>query len=272
VSGRGHRLVAVLDREFRTALRTRALLALSVGFLLVVVGLTATGGATGYVPTTLNLLTPVEVLVPTLAFAFAYRAVLDDRESGELGMLRTYPLDRPTYVLGVFLGRAAALLSVVVGSLVVAGAMTATRGGPSNPVVATHAAGDSPLLYARFLVLSALFALVALAAAVAVSALAGSVRAALAMALGLVVVLVVGLDLGILAGLTGGVVGDGLLAWVVPLSPNSAYRGLVMGLVVGPVATPASTALAPVLNALGLLAWLFGSLAAGIAGVWRPAR
>lgn len=263
------RLVAVMDREFRTAIRTRALLALSAGFLLVVVGLTATGGATGYVPTTLNLLTPLEVLVPALAFAFAYRSVLDDRRSGELEMLRTYPLDRATYVLGVFLGRAAALLAVVTGTLTIAGVMTAMRGGSTNSVVATHAAGDTPLLFARFLVLTALFALVAMAAAVAVSALVGSVRAALAIAIALVVLLVVGMDLGILAGLTQGVIGDDLLAWVLPLSPNSAYRGLVMRLVVGPVATPASTALAPALNALGLFLWLAGALGAGILRVWQ---
>lgn len=269
MSGRRQRLVTVIDREFRTVLRTRALLALSAGFLFVTVGLAVTGGTSGYVPTALSLLTPVEVLVPALAFAFAYRSVLDDRGSGELEMLRTYPLDRPTYVLGVYLGRASALLVVVVGTLSVVGILAAMGSGAENSVVATHAAGDSPLLFVRYLVVTALFALVALAVAVAVSALAGSTRAAIALALGGVLVLVVGLDLGILAGVSQGTVGDGVLAWVLPLSPNSAYRGLVMRLVVGPVATPASTSLAPVLNALGLLAWLAFGLAAGTLGVWR---
>lgn len=269
MSARRDRLLSVVEREFRTAVRTRALVALSLAFAAVSLGLAWTGGAASYVATALSLLTPIEVLVPALAFAFAYRSVLEDRRSGELEVLRTYPLGRWTYVLGVYLGRGAALLSVVVATLLAAGLLSTLAGGPANDVIASHSAGDSPLLYLRFVALTALFAAVALAAVVAVSAVAGGVRTALALGLAVAVALALGLDLGILAGLSGGWIPEGGLAWLLALSPASAFRGLTLELVVGPVATPAASSLAPVLNALGLFAWLGGALAVGTYAVWR---
>jgi ABC-2 type transport system permease protein len=123
------------------------------------------------------------------------------------------------------------------------------------------------VLYGRFLVLTALFALTVLAAVVAVSALAGGVRAALSLSVLLVVTLVLGFDLGIVAGLTSGVIGSDTLGLVVSSTPNSAYRGLVLDLVVDP-ATSADGDGSPVVGLLALLAWLIGPLLVGWHGVW----
>ena len=260
------RFLAVVEREYTTVLRTRSLLAVAVGFAVVVVGLAWVGGTTGYVPAVLNLLTPVEVLVPALAVAFGYEAVFGDRGRGELDVIRTYPLDRREYLLGVYVGRATVLLfAVLVPLFVVAGLVTAT-GGARTSVIASHAGADSFVLYVRFVVLTTLLALVALAVAVAVSAAAGGPRSAAALGLGAVVALTVGIDLAIVAGLGAAFPADALPV-VLALSPTGAYRGLVLGSVLDVALAAAPSAGAPLLSLAGLFVWLAGSLAAAIAAV-----
>jgi ABC-2 type transport system permease protein len=262
------RLFTVVDRELRTVARTRSFLAVGLGFAAVVVGLAWSGGAASYVTTTLDLLTPVEVLVPAVAVAFGYRAVLGDIDRGEIEMVRTFPVTRAEFVLGVYLGRAGWLVPVVLLPLAVSGLLVALSGGPGTTVIASHAASDSPLLFVRFVALTIAFALVALAVAVAVSAVARSVRAAIALGVAALVVLVVGLDLGIVLGLAGGL-DEGAVQWLLAASPNSAYRGLVLETVVQPVTATGVRTAAPVASALGLAAWLAGALLAATFTVWR---
>jgi ABC-2 type transport system permease protein len=269
---RSERLLAVVGRELDTVVRTRAYAAVAVGFAVVVVGLAWQGGVPGYVPLTLDLLTPLEALVPVLAVGFGYRAVLGDARRGEVEMLRTFPLTRTEFVLGVYLGRALAVLAVVVVPLVVAGALTATSGGPRTTVIASHGGADSPVLYVRFVLLTVVFALVVLAVAVAASAAATSLRAAVALAVLVVVALVVGLDLGLVAALSGGYVGEGGLQWLLGLSPNSAYRGLVLETVVRPVSTAEVAAANPLVSLVGLGLWLAGGLVAAVLTVWPGGR
>lgn len=265
---RSARVAAVVDREVRTVARSRALWVLGLGFALVVVGLAWAGGPAGFVPVVLTLLTPLEVLVPALALAVGYRAVLGDAQRGELDVLRTYPLARRELVLGVFLGRGAALLVAVVGPLLVAGALAAVLGGAKSTVFATHGGADSVWLYLRFVVLTGGFALVALSVALVVSTAARSLRGAIALGAAAAVVLVVGLDLGVVAGLAGGVVPEGALPWLLSLSPNSAYRGLVLQTVVGAVG-PTGVETAPLLaNGFGLALWLVGALTLAGVTVW----
>lgn len=263
------RTLAVLDREFRTVLRTPALLVLAAGFLAVVVGVAflGSGGGAGYVPLALDLLAPVEVLVPLLAFAFGARSVRSDAERGELDVVRTFPVDRSEYVVGVIAGRAAALLPVVVGSLLVAGIVPAlSAGGPT--VVATHAGGDSPLLYLRFVVLAAAFATVVLAVAVAVSTVARSARETIALAVVLLIALVVGIDGGLVAAVGGGLLDGADLAVATALSPNGAVRGLVLALVADPISSAGPGPVGVVAGVTGLAGWLVGAVAVAVAKVW----
>ncbi|MFB6093084.1 MAG: ABC transporter permease [Haloquadratum sp.] len=263
-------LFVVTTRELRTIARTPALVALSVAFAVSIVGVAwaGTGGGGGFVPLTLDLLTFVEVLVPLLAVAFGYRSILGDRQTGELDVIRTFDATRRSYVGGVYLGRALALVALVVGTLLVVGLFVPFLTADIPTFLAINEAADSGLRYVRFVVLSALFTLVALAATVAISAAARTVRTAFALAAALAVTFVIGADTALVAGLSGGVISPDGLSVLLAFSPNSAFRGLVLATAVGVVGGAEVAAGSPLLNLLGLLAWWLGSLAVAVWRVW----
>lgn len=87
-------------------------------------------------------------------------------------------------------------------------------------VLAAHATTDSPVLYVRFVVLIALFALVVLAVALGVSAVTRSFRQALALAAAVVLAVVIGLDASLIAGLSAVAAGD-----AGPAEPNQRGPG-----------------------------------------------
>jgi ABC-type transport system involved in multi-copper enzyme maturation permease subunit len=260
----------VAEREFRTVLRTPAAWVLAAGTVALVAALTWLGEPSGYLPLVLDLVTPLEALVPVLAFAFGYRAILGDRDRGELETIRTYPLSAVEYVLGVYLGRAVALLGVLVAALGVAGALVPLSGGRDLRTVAAHATVDTPLVFLRLLVIVAGFALVVLAVALLVSAAARSARGGLVLATVLVVLIVVGLDTALVGGLTSGLLPADATTVLASLSPNSAFRSLVYGLAVAPVgAVDAPTGPGPLLTAVGLILWLGVALAGTTWLAWR---
>jgi ABC-2 type transport system permease protein len=265
-------LFVVATRELRTIARTPALLALSAAFAVSVVGVAwaGTGGGGGFVPLTLDLLTFVEVLVPLLAVAFGYRSILGDRQTGELDVLRTFDVSRLSYVGGVYLGRALALVAVVVLALFVVGLFVPLLTADIPTFLAVNEAADSGVRYVRFVVLSAAFTLVVLAATVAISAAARTARTAFALATALALALVLGIDTALVAGLAAGVIPEDGLAILLALSPNSAYRGLVLSTAVGIVGGADVAAGNPVFNAVGLLVWLLGGLAVAVWRVWPP--
>lgn len=269
---RHDRVVAVVERELRTLVRSRSLLFVAAVFVAAVGGFggMATGSAGGYVSLAMDLLVPVELLVPTLAFAFVYRSIRGDDERGELDVLQTYPLSRVDYVLGVYLGRTAALLVVVLVATGVAGVVTAL--GTEQPVsfLATHRAGDTPVVYVRFVVLVAAYTLVVSALALAVSAAARTTREALGAAVALLVVVAVGLDLLIVGLLSAGGVAPETLGPLLGASPASAFRGLVAELAVAPALaeSPPVPAASPLSSAVGLFGWLVAGLGAAAVTVW----
>jgi len=265
------RTVAVAQRAFDATLRSRALLAVAAGYAFVVLALAWTTRGSGYLSLSLSVLTPLEVLVPVVAFAVGYRSILDDRVRGELAVFRTYPLSARSYVLGVFLGRLATVLMIVLVPLLIAGGSVLAFREESISVLATHATADSPLVYLRLVVLTAVFAPVALAVAIAVSAIARTTRNAIGLAIGGVVILVVGLDLGFVAGLAGGVVPPETLSTLSAVSPLSAFRGLVLEVAIGPVAGDTiAGGVEPLAALLGLVGWTAGPLAVAIHWVYRP--
>ncbi|WP_156105792.1 ABC transporter permease [Halobellus rufus] len=263
-------LFVVATRELRTIVRTPALVALAVAFAASVVGVAwaGTGGGGGFVPLTLDLLTFVEVLVPLLAVAFGYRSILGDRQTGELDVLRTFEVSRFAYVGGVYLGRALALVSLVVGTLLAVGLFVPFLTADIPTFLAINAAADSGVRYVRFVVLSAAFTLIVLAATVGISAATRTVRTAFALATALAVALVLGIDTALVAGLAGGALAEDGLAFLLALSPNSAFRGLVLSSAVGVVGGAEVAAGEPLLNGVGLLVWWLGSLAVAVWRVW----
>jgi ABC-2 type transport system permease protein len=264
----GSDLLVVATRELRTIARTPALLALSAAFVVSVAGVAwaGTGGGGGFVPLTLDLLTFVEVLVPLLAVAFGYRSILGDRETGELDVLRTFDVSRTAYVGGVYLGRALALVSLVLGTLLAVGLLVPFLTADIPTFLAINAAADSGVRYVRFVALAAGFTLTVLAATVAISAAARTARTAFALAAALAAALVLGIDTALVAGLAGGVIPESGLPTLLALSPNSAFRGLVLSTAVGVLGGAEVAAGNPLANAIGLGLWWLGSL--GIA-VWR---
>jgi ABC-2 type transport system permease protein len=192
--------------------------------------------------------------------------VLDDRTSGELEAIRTYPLSRAEYLLGAYLGRALFVASVLLVTLIVAGVVGATLAPGRTDVVASNEAADSAWLFVRFTVLTVAFGLTTLAVAVAVSAAARSVRQALAVVVALAVAFLVGVDAGLVAGLAGGLSPD-VLPLAVALSPASAFRGLVLDVVVGAVS--GHDAGSAVGGGLGIVGWFLGSLTVAVRTVWE---
>lgn len=255
-------LGTIVRRELRTLARTRTFYVLGIAFAAVVLGIAWVGEGVraGYVPTLVDLLTPLELLVPVVAVAFGYRAILGDEQRGELDVLETYPVSSREIVLGVYAGRAIGLLTVVVVPLVLAGFAVVLSESDALSIYASHAGADSPILFARFVVLTALFALTVLGVAVAISATVGGTRSALALAVVALVVLLVGLDLALAYGFSAGIIGDGGVVHSLALSPLSAYRGLVFDSAVVVAAGTGPAVAAPVSSLVSLVVWTAGSL------------
>ncbi len=224
----------VLRRELATVARTPGYALLSAGLLVALAALVAVGGggATGFVPAIVDLLLPAEVLVPLLAVVLGYRALLVDGASGELAVIRTYPVGVVEYVVGVLLARLLAFLAVVVVPFVAVGVFVWATASPDTGVFATHAGVDSPLLFVRFLALVVLLGAAYLTLSAALSTVASSRRGAMALGVLVLVGGVLGGDLAVLRALS-----DGTPAAAIPdliaLTPNGAFRGLVFEHVVG---------------------------------------
>lgn len=262
--------MTVAQRSFESVLRSRALLAAAGGYALAILGFAWVASGGGYLALSLNLLTPLAVLVPLIAIAIGYRSILDDRVRGELDVFRTYPVSGRSYVMGVFLGRVAGLLIVVLVPLVLATGVVILFREETISVLAGHETADTPLVYVRLLVLTALFAVTSLAIAVSVSAVAKTSRSAVALAIAATLALLIGLDIGLVAGLAADFVEPATLDVFVAASPLSAFRGLVLELAVEPVA-PGTIAggIDPAAGLAGLTTWTVGALLIAGAAVFR---
>lgn len=267
---RSEQLRAVAQREFDTLVRSRAYALLAAVFGLIIVGFPLVGGVGGYLPVVLDLLWPVEVLIPVLAFGFGTWTVLADAQRGELEVIRTYPVTRGTYVLGVYLGRAVGLLVAILLALLVVAVAVALLREPATSVLASHGTVDSPAYLVRFAVLSAGYGLVALALAMAVSSLARSRRSGVAAGAVAVLAVVVGLDLAVVLGLGHGLLGEGTLALALGISPPSAFRGLVLSSAAGGFVETGPAAASVPASVAGLLGWLVVGLGVAVVGAWPP--
>lgn len=261
---------AVAVRELVTVARSRASLVLLAGVALVTLGIALVGGGEpNYLPTAVDLLLPLEFVVPAVAIALGYRTVVSDARRGELDILETYPVATWRYVLGVYLGRALTLVVILGVPLALVGVFLATS-SPSGPTLfATHRGVDSPLVFVRFVALTLVFGLAVLAMTLAASALAGSRRSALVLAVVVFALVVLGLDLLVVRGFAGGFVPAEQLTSVLALSPTSAYRGLVFETVVSTAVETDLQQASVSLSAASLGLWTLGSLAVATLAVER---
>lgn len=257
-------LTSYVRRELRTAVVTVSNVILTFVLVLVLLGVALMGGGyeTGYLAVTIDLLGPLQLLVPLVAVVFGYDAIFSDKQRGELDVMRTYPVSSWHVVLGTYVGRAIGLVTALTVPLILLVVPVAATQTPRLPGYASHTGSDSPALYLRLVVLAVVFALVVLALVVAVSALVSTTRAAVAGAGLVLVLLVFGIDIGLAYGFALGFIGDSSLASMLALSPLSAFRGLVLETaVVATTGTGPQTA-TPVASAVGLVVWGVGSLVA----------
>lgn len=258
----------VFRRELSTVRRTPGYAVLAVGLLAVLGGLVAVGGggATGFVPAVVDLLLPTEVLVPLLAVVLGYRALFADVASGELDVIRTYPVSAVGYVLGVLLARVVALVALVGGPFALVGAYVWLTAAPDTGIFATHSGVDSPVLFVRFIALVVPFGAAYLSLSAAVSTIATSRRSAFA--LGLLALLggVLGGDLAVLRSLAAGA-SPGGVAESIALSPNGAFRGLVFEHVIGVAFAPEGGFVDTGRAVASLVGWSVLGIVAAVAAV-----
>ena len=265
MSGRLSGVATVFRRELATVVRTPGYGVLAVGLLVALGGLLAAGGggATGFVPAVVDLLLPTEALVPLVAVVLGYRALLTDAASGELAVIRTYPVRVGEYVAGVLLARTVALVAVVGVPYAVIGVVVWLTAAPDTGIFATHSGVDSPLLYLRFLAFVLLLGAAYVSLAAAVSALAASRRSAIALGVLALVAGVLGGDLVLLRSLAAGA-SPTTVPVSIALAPNGAFRGLVFEHVIGVAFAPEGGFVATELAVGSLIGWtLLGVAVAG---------
>ncbi|OYR50894.1 copper ABC transporter permease [Halorubrum sp. Ea1] len=266
MSGRLAGVSTVFRREIATVVRTPGYGVLAVGLLAALGGLLAAGGggATGFVPAVVDLLLPTEALVPLVAVVLGYRALLTDAASGELAVIRTYPVRVGEYVAGVLLARLVALVAAVGVPYAAIGAVVWLTAAPDTGIFATHTGVDSPLLYLRFLAFVLLLGAAYVSLAAAVSALAASRRSAIALGSLALVAGVLGGDLVLLRSLAAGASPTTVPASIA-LAPNGAFRGLVFEHVIGVAFAPEGGFVSTARAVASLVGWtLLGAVVAGV--------
>jgi len=213
-------------KEFCDGLRNRWLLAISLLFAVLAIGIAwlgaAASGQLGFtsVPATVASLSSLATfLMPLIALLLAYDAIVGEDESGTLLLLLTYPLGRGQLLLGKFVGH----------GLILA---LATFIGFGCAMLAIALLVDdvelSLLLWAfgRFMVSSTLLGWVFLGLAYVLSCLSAEKSTAAGLALGVWFFFVLVFDLALLAllVLSEGRFNPQLLPWLLLFNPTDVYR------------------------------------------------
>ena len=265
MSSQIERFLTVYEREFATIVRNRVYGLIALGFVLSILSLTLIGSMSGYVVVVLNLLVPLEVLVPVLCAAFGYRTLLADRESGELDILRTYPLRGTVHIAGILFSRAVPVVLAIIGAFVFVGVLISViNEGAGGQYLLRRTTYNGVVLFVRFAFLTSVAAIVFLVIVTAISAAASQSQRVVVLAVFLVFGIAIGFDLVIVNGFVETTFGLRVPPWTLALTPTSAYRGLVLEFVVKPASASPTRSGSAVLNILGLGIWFVGSLFASV--------
>ncbi|AHZ67550.1 MULTISPECIES: ABC transporter permease [Pseudomonas] len=213
-------------KEFSDGLRNRWLLAISVLFAVLAIGIAwlgaAASGQLGFtsVPATIaSLASLATFLMPLIALLLAYDAIVGEDESGTLLLLLTYPLGRGQILLGKFVGHG---LILALATLIGFGcAMLAIAVLVDNVEL-------SLLLWAfgRFMASSTLLGWGFLGLAYVLSSASAEKSTAAGLALGVWFFFVLVFDLALLAllVLSEGQFNPKVLPWLLLLNPADIYR------------------------------------------------
>lgn len=106
-------ILSVANKEFHDGLRNRWVLAISLVFALLAMGIAYFGasasgivGFTSLSTTIISLSSLAIFLIPLIALLLAYDSIVGEDEQGTLLLLLTYPLRRSQLLMGKFLGHA----------------------------------------------------------------------------------------------------------------------------------------------------------------------
>ena len=207
----------IARKELNDGLRNRWLLAISLVFALLAVGIAwfgaAASGQVGFtsIPATIaSLASLATFLMPLIALMLAYDAIVGEEEGGTLMLLLTYPIGRGQILLGKFLGHG---LILALATLIGFGC-------------AAIAIAVLVWAFGRFMISSMLLGWVFLALAYVLSSLAREKSTAAGLALGLWFLFVLVFDLALLAVLviSEGKFNPDLLPWLLLFNPTDIYR------------------------------------------------
>ncbi|BBP53451.1 membrane protein NosY [Pseudomonas sp. St386] len=217
---------SIAAKEFSDGLRNRWLLAISLLFAVLAVGIAwlgaAASGQVGFtsIPATIaSLASLATFLMPLIALLLAYDAIVGEEEGGTLMLLLTYPLGRGQILLGKFVGHGLILaLATLIGFGCAAVAIAL--------LVDDVELGLLLWAFGRFMVSSTLLGWVFLALAYVLSSKASEKSSAAGMALGVWFLFVLVFDLALLAllVLSKGRFNPDLLPWLLLLNPTDIYR------------------------------------------------
>jgi len=249
----------IARKELSDGLRNRWMLAISIVFALLAVGISwfgaAASGQVGFtsIPATIASLTSLATfLIPLIALLLAYDAIVGEDEGGTLMLLLTYPISRGQILLGKFLGHGMILgLATLIGFGCAALAI-----GFLVPEI------ELKLLiwaFTRFILSSTLLGLVFLALAYMLSSRANEKSSAAGLALGFWFFFVLVFDLALLTIL---VVSEGsfspeVLPWLLLFNPADIYRLINLGGFETSSASVGVMALASDLPVSQLILWSF---------------
>ena len=216
----------IARKELSDGLRNRWLLAISLLFAVLAVGIAwlgaAASGQLGFtsIPATVaSLASLATFLMPLIALLLAYDAIVGEDEGGTLMLLLTYPLGRGQILLGKFVGHGLILaLAVLIGF---GAAMLAIA-----LLVDDIEIGTLLWAFGRFMVSSTLLGWVFLAMAYVLSSKVGEKSSAAGLALGVWFLFVLVFDLVLLALLvfSEGRFSPEALPWLLLLNPADLYR------------------------------------------------
>ena len=262
-----NQLVGVISREVRTLSRTPLVWGLAIGFLGVILGTGLVNGTAGYVFLSSSLLTPIEFLLPVLIAALSYKAIVADRERDELSILRTYPVASETYIGGVYLGRLAIVLCIVLGTLLATGVLVLFSSS-SLAVSQLISLLDSTMSYLQFVGFTGMYAAVILAIMTFLSATVRNIRQGLVLTVVAVSLIAIGFDLAIVFGASRDLIADQTLPWYIAFSPGSAYRELVIAAIIAPAMNKSVALFIPALCIVSLVFWMILSLVGAVWQAW----
>jgi Cu-processing system permease protein len=216
----------IARKELGDGLRNRWLLAISLLFAVLAVGIAwlgaAASGQLGFtsIPATIaSLASLATFLIPLIALLLAYDGIVGEEENGTLMLLLTYPLGRGQMLLGKFVGHGLILaLATLIGFGCAALAIAV--------LVEDVELGQLVWAFGRFMLSSTLLGWVFLAMAYVLSSKASEKSSAAGLALGVWFLFVLVFDLTLLAVLvlSEGKFSPDLLPWLLLLNPADVYR------------------------------------------------